>query len=218
MIPLFHDFTGSTVLVVGGGPVGARKARRFSREARTVVVSPEFVEDSFGDAELVRATPDRESIGGWLDRAAPTLVVAATGDEELNGAVAEAARDRGILVNRADRAGADRGEGSVVVPATVREDPVVVAIATSGAAPALSKHLRREIEGEIEGAGAMAELLCELRAELKAREIDPDRRRELIGDAIESPAVWTGLRTGTPNNEQVIKDVLDRLEGRGEPP
>lgn len=216
MIPLYHDFSEATVLVVGGGPVGARKARRFSREARTIVVSPEFAAASFGDAELVRAAPDRESIGGWLDRAAPVLAVVATSNGELNEAVAEAARDRGILVNRADRAGADRGEGSVVVPATVREEPVVVAVATGGTAPALSKHLRREIEDEIKGAGAMAELLGELRAELKARELPPDRRRELVGEVVDSPAVWTGLRTGVPNDRQVIEDVLDRLESGGE--
>ncbi|WP_114575432.1 bifunctional precorrin-2 dehydrogenase/sirohydrochlorin ferrochelatase [Saliphagus sp. LR7] len=216
MIPLFHDFSESTVLVVGGGSVGARKARRFAREARTVVVSPEFTDASFGDAELVRAAPDREAIEDWLERVEPALVVAATDDEELNGAVADAARDRGILVNRADRAGRDRGEGSVVVPATVREDPVIVAIATGGAAPALSKDLRRELEEEIEGAGAMAEFLGEFRTELKARGVAPDRRRELVGDAVASPAVWTGLRTGAPNDRQVIEDVLDRLEGGGE--
>ncbi|MFC4989199.1 precorrin-2 dehydrogenase/sirohydrochlorin ferrochelatase family protein [Saliphagus infecundisoli] len=216
MIPLFHDFSESTVLVVGGGSVGARKARRFAREARTVVVSPEFTDASFGDAELVRGAPDREAIEDWLERVEPALVVAATDDEELNGAVADAARDRRILVNRADRAGGDRGEGSVVVPATVREDPIVVAIATGGAAPALSKHLRRELEEEIEGAGAMAEFLGEFRTELKARGVAPDRRRKLVGDAVASPAVWTGLRTGAPNDRQVIEDVLDRLEGGGE--
>jgi len=40
VIPLFHDFTDETVLVFGGGPVGARKARRFAAEADVVVVSP----------------------------------------------------------------------------------------------------------------------------------------------------------------------------------
>ncbi len=40
MIPLLHDFADATVLIFGGGPVGARKARRFAREATVVVVSP----------------------------------------------------------------------------------------------------------------------------------------------------------------------------------
>ena len=40
MIPLYHDFTGETVLLFGGGGVGSRKATRFADEARVVVVSP----------------------------------------------------------------------------------------------------------------------------------------------------------------------------------
>jgi precorrin-2 dehydrogenase/sirohydrochlorin ferrochelatase len=36
MIPLLHDFSGETVLVFGGGRVGARKARRFAREAKVL--------------------------------------------------------------------------------------------------------------------------------------------------------------------------------------
>ena len=39
MIPLVHDVGGETVLVFGGGTVGARKARRFAREARVVARS-----------------------------------------------------------------------------------------------------------------------------------------------------------------------------------
>ncbi len=48
MIPLYHDFSDETVLIFGGGPVGARKARRFAAEARVVVVSPEFGNRDFG--------------------------------------------------------------------------------------------------------------------------------------------------------------------------
>ncbi|MFC6729041.1 NAD(P)-dependent oxidoreductase, partial [Natronoarchaeum mannanilyticum] len=55
MIPLLHDFSGATVLVVGGGSVGARKARRFAREADVIVLGPDFGDREFGDSELVRA-------------------------------------------------------------------------------------------------------------------------------------------------------------------
>ena len=103
MIPLLHDFTGETVLVFGGGPVGARKARRFGQEARVVVVSPEFADRSFGDAELIRAAPDPDTIDTWFERFTPALVVAATSNDAVNDAVTAAANDRSILVNRADR-------------------------------------------------------------------------------------------------------------------
>lgn len=195
------------MLVFGGGPVGARKARRFAREATVLVVSPEFADERFGDAELVRAAPDPEDVPGWVARAEPALVVAATDDEALNGAIERTARERGTLVNRADRAG-EREPGSVVVPATVREDPVVVSISTGGTAPALSKHLRRELEDQLAGAGEMARLCGTLRSELKSRGVAPARRRDLVGDVVKSPVVWTDLRTGATNPSQVIEDVL----------
>ncbi|WP_436345812.1 precorrin-2 dehydrogenase/sirohydrochlorin ferrochelatase family protein [Natronorubrum sp. FCH18a] len=218
MIPLLHDFTGATVLVFGGGPVGARKARRFAREAEVLVVSPEFADRDFGGAELIRSAPEPAEIGDWLERTGPALVVAATSDEAINEAVATAARDRGILVNRADRSG-ERDPGSVVVPATVREDPVIVSIATGGTAPALSKHLRQELEETLAGAGEMARTCGALRTELKSRDVPPERRRRIVTDLVNSPAVWTALRTGTSNCGQVIEDVLnEELPAGGDRP
>lgn len=208
MIPLLHDFEGETVLVVGGGPVGARKARRFAREARTVVVSPEFASADFGDAELVRAAPAPEAVRDWVDRLDPALVVAATSDEAVNEAAARAAREAGALVNRADRAGG-RPAGSVVVPATVRDDPVVAAVGTGGAAPALSKELRRRIESEIADAGAMAALVAEIRADLKATDRSPAERRAAVRAVVESSAVWKALQEGHTNARQVANRVME---------
>lgn len=208
MIPLLHDLTNATVLVFGGGPVGARKARRFAREADVVVVSPEFADREFGSAELIRSAPDPAAVDAWLERIEPALVVAATDDEAVNDAVEAAARERGRLVNRADRAG-EREPGSVVVPATVRDDPVVVSVATGATAPVLSKYLRQELEETLAGAGEMAEVCGELRAELKARDVGPARRREIVTEVVNSPSVWTALRSGTANSRQVIEDVLD---------
>ncbi|PGF16633.1 siroheme synthase [Natrinema sp. CBA1119] len=214
MIPLLHDFTNATVLVFGGGPVGARKARRFAREARVLVVSPDFADRDFGGAELIRAAPGPDDIAGWLERAAPALIVAATDDEGINEAVTEAARQRGILINRADRSG-ERDPGSVVVPATVREEPVTVAVATGGTAPALSKYLRQELEETLDGAGEMARVCAGLREELKARDVPANRRRRVVTDVVNSPDLWTALRTGTSNCPQVIEDVLGEQPSTG---
>ncbi len=207
MIPLVHDFTNATVLVFGGGPVGARKARRFAAEATVVVVSPTFADRAFGDAALVRGAPTPEDVAGWLERTDPALVVAATDDAELNERIATEARERGILVNRADRSGS-RPPGSVVVPATVREEPVVVSISTGGGAPALSKHLRKKLDETLSGAGEMADLCSELRTELQSRQVPAEKRRTIVTNVVSSEDVWTDLRTGTANPRQVIEDVL----------
>lgn len=215
MIPLFHDFDGATVLVVGGGPVGARKAHRFAREADVVVVAPAFADADFGGAERVRAEPaaDPEEATDWVERTDPALVVTATDDTDVNEAFASAARDAGALVNRADHAEDREGPMDVVVPATVREDPVIAAVATGGASPALSKYLRERLEDELDGAGAMAELTADLREELKAREIPTDERHEALRAVVRDPRVWKSLRTGKPNGRQAADDVVGQVVG-----
>jgi precorrin-2 dehydrogenase/sirohydrochlorin ferrochelatase len=206
VIPLLHDFTDARVLVFGGGRVGARRARTFAREAYTIVVSPTFTDESFGRAERIRASPAPEDIAGWLDRIEPALVVAATDDEALNDAIATAVQERAVCVNRADRAG-ERDVGSVVVPATVREDPVVVGISTGGTSPALSRVLRERIETQIEGAGKLAQLTGELRAELRETH-PPAERRAAVRSVVRSERVWKALGEGSAKTEQVVSEVV----------
>ena len=226
MTPLYHDLAGETVAVFGGGAVGSRKARGFDEAARVVVVSPEFDERlrSLADGreasegpdgpsvELVRAAPAPDAVADWIDRFGPALAVAATDDAAVNAAVESAALDRGILVNRTDVSGG-REPGSVVVPATVEDDPVTVALSTGGTSPALAKALRERIEGEIEGAGEMAALSGEIRAELKADGVDPEKRREAVRRVVRSRGVWKGLQKGRSYGRQeadtVIEEVLD---------
>lgn len=207
MIPLLHDFTGETVLVVGGGPVGARKARRFAAEAEVVVVSPEFTDREFGAAQLVRAAPSPGEIHTWVARTEPALVVVATDDETLNAAAADAADAHGALVNRADGGGEQSGD-NVVVPATVRDDPVTVAIATGGNSPALSKYLREEFEREFVGVGAMAELTGDLRDELKETDMSPKERRDAVRTVVRADEVWKALDSGRTNARLVAEDVI----------
>ncbi len=138
MIPLMHDFEGETVLVVGGGSVGARKARTFATEASVVVLSPEFGDRTFADAEksephrprgrhrLGRA--DRPGAGRCRDRR--------LGPER---AFSTAAAEHGALVNRTDDLATSVRHHCRACHG--RDDPVTLAIATGGRAPALSKHL-----------------------------------------------------------------------------
>ena len=215
MIPLYHDFTDETVLVFGGGSVGARKARRFAREASVVVVGPELPADDYGGAETVRAAPAPAEVPSWVDRVDPALAVAATDDGAVNEAVARAAGERNVLVNRTDRSGS-RDVDSVVVPATVRDDEVTVAVSTGAASPALARELRTRIETEIEGAGELAALTADIREELKARGVDPDRRRAAVRAAVRSPAVWKDLGMGGSKPRRTADAVVESALGEME--
>ncbi|WP_435099458.1 precorrin-2 dehydrogenase/sirohydrochlorin ferrochelatase family protein [Halarchaeum sp. P4] len=210
MIPLAFDFTDEAVLVVGGGRVGARKARRFAREARVVVLSPAFADADFGDAELVRTDADAATLHEWVDRLDPALVVAATDDESVNDAAVAAAREVGALVNRADHSD-DRAFDDVAVPATVRDDPVSVAISTGGSSPALAKHLREQVEETLDGAGAMAEVTASLREDLQAADVPPGERRDAVRAVVRSTPVWKALRSADTKDDQEVDDAVRRV-------
>lgn len=214
MIPLVHDFTGERVMIVGGGSVGARKARFFARDADTVVLSPDFAAEDYGDASLVRVRITPDTATEWISRSEPALVVTATDDTGLNETLANMAREQGALVNRADEAG-PRDFGSVVVPATVRDDPVTVAVTTGGRSPALSRYLREGIEEEVEGSGDMAQLTARIRADLKAEGVEPAVRRSAIRSVVRSQVVWKALRGGTANARREAEDIVqDIVEDR----
>lgn len=186
MIPLFHDFEGKRVVVVGGGDVALRKARRFAREAEVTVVAPRFVEGFQElDCELVsdRVTPDDAP-----DMVADVyLVVTATDDPSVNEAVATAAKAEGCLVNRADSV------GDLIVPSSIDTAELTVAFSTHGSSPTVSKYLRKDLTPYMQRADGMVRIQEEIRNELKSTVDDQEQRKELLNAVIEADAVWEQL-------------------------
>lgn len=136
------------VVVFGGGRAGTRKAEALSRAAPVVVVSRDFTPrlrnlSRRAPIRLVRANlaSRRPAIGAHLRGA--TLVVGATDDPVLNQAIEERCRARGVLVNRADRA------GDVVLPSVVRTRGFIVAVASGS--PALTRRVRQTLERQLGG-------------------------------------------------------------------
>jgi precorrin-2 dehydrogenase/sirohydrochlorin ferrochelatase len=209
VVPLLHDLTGETVLVLGGGRVGARRARTFAVESDVVVVSPAFADRSFADAQRIRAAPAPDEVPAWIDRVDPVLVVAATDDAAVNDAVERAASERGLLYNRADRTG-ERDPSNVAVPSIVRDGEVAVSLSTG--VPALTKVLRQRVEREIEGAGELAALTAELRDALRDR-YPPERRREALRAVVRSDRVWKALGDGVANPRQIVDEIVSDTLG-----
>jgi precorrin-2 dehydrogenase/sirohydrochlorin ferrochelatase len=133
---------GLECLVVGGGPVAARKAEGLRRcGARVHVVAP-----AVGDE--VRSLPEVT----WDERtyrageaAAYRLVMAATDDPEVNAAVFRDGQGSGAWVNAAD----DPAHCSFTLPSVARRGPLTVAISTGGHSPALAVWLRAHVDEEM---------------------------------------------------------------------
>lgn len=215
MIPLAHDLSDETVVVVGGGSVGARRARTFGAEARVVVVSPAFPAAEYGGADRVDRAVAPAEASTLVDEYDPAVVVCATDDPAVNDAVARAARSRGALVNRADEAGG-RPAGEVAVPATTSDGDVRAALTTGGACPALARVLRERVEREVDGAGLVADAAGRLRADLRDDGVGPDRRRDAVRAAVRDDEVWSAARDGEDSR---VERFVDRAAAAvlGEP-
>jgi precorrin-2 dehydrogenase/sirohydrochlorin ferrochelatase len=152
LYPIFLDLSGRRCVVVGGGGVANRKARKLLQaRARVVVISPEIGAELESVAVEVHRRPYRE---GDLEGA--YLAFAATNAREVNAAVAREAKERGVPVNVAD----SPSEGDFALPSTLRRGRLQVAISTGGASPTLARRIRGELEEAFgpEWAGIVEEL------------------------------------------------------------
>jgi uroporphyrin-III C-methyltransferase/precorrin-2 dehydrogenase/sirohydrochlorin ferrochelatase len=132
--PVLLDLTDRDVLVVGGGPVAARRATAtVDAGARVTVIAPAVCEDlaDLVAAGSVRWVPRGATGGDVLAGPGPGarwwLVHTATGDRDVDAAVADAAGRCGTWCARADLAQAS----SAHVPA-VAAGPDGVQVAVSG--------------------------------------------------------------------------------------
>ena len=133
---------GRSCLVVGGGRIALRKVEGLlACGARVTVVAPRVDPGLRGlPGVSVEKRPWRPT-----DLAGKWLVIAATDDPAVNGAVYDEGQRRGVWVNGAD----DPANCSFTLPSVVRRGDLQVTVSTGGRSPALATWLRRRLEGEI---------------------------------------------------------------------
>jgi siroheme synthase-like protein len=147
--PVVLSVVGRRCLVVGGGPVAARRTEGLlASGALVTVVAPQVVPaitalagpdpGPSGTRGTVRieSRPYREG-----EAADYELVVTATGVDQVDRSVVSDAIAAGIPVNSAVRS----VPGTLRIPSVLRDGPVTVAVSTGGSSPALARWLTRRI-------------------------------------------------------------------------
>ncbi len=141
--PINLDIRGKPIVVVGGGAVASRKCLALlAAGARVTVISPTLaksLKESVKNGEVTYLA--RNYARGDLSGA--FLVFAATNSRAVNGAVADEAKENGILVDIADAP----DQGNFISPAVLTRGDLQIAVSTGGKSPALAARLRRELEG-----------------------------------------------------------------------
>ncbi len=171
---MFLKLEGKRCLVVGAGPIGLEKVDSLLRcGAHIRVIAPEAV------ARLQQLHVEGQiewSARVFIaeDAAGCDLIIAATGDREVNRAVFAEASRRSILCNTAD----DPPLCDFFFASIVRRGDLQIAISTAGQSPALAQRLRREIDAQLPAdLGTWLDALGDLRREvLHAMPAGPERK------------------------------------------
>ena len=173
-LPLFHRISQQSVIVLGEGPAADAKRRLVERAGGRVV--------------------------GEADPHARLAFVVLDSPET----VAQRLRDRGILVNVADRPELC----DFTLPSVLERGPMLVAVSSGGASAGLTKALRLRLEALLpEALGRLAEALGAARGRIKARWPDPDKRRRVLDAAVGEGGALDLMADHAP-------DALDRwLDG-----
>ena len=142
--PFFIDLDQKPGLVVGGGPVAARKIRTLLPYGpRLTVCAPSVL-------------PELEALPGLTVRKEPFspevlegafFVIAATDDRELNRHIAGLCRGRNLPVNVADPG----TESTFLFPSVVQRGSMTIGISTGGTSPTAAHVLKEQIEGLLPG-------------------------------------------------------------------
>jgi siroheme synthase-like protein len=172
MLPLMVDVRGRLCVVVGGGPIGRRKAE-------TLVQAGAGVRLVCLEGRHPGAAAERLD---WLtERYHPrhldgAFLAVAAAVPQVNRSVVADAKQRGVLVNVADMP----AECDCFLPAVLWRGDLVVAVSTGGAAPALARQLRQRLAEVVDEAfDDWVRLLREARPLIRRHEPDAARRRAL---------------------------------------
>lgn len=210
VFPAFHQVAGRRVVIVGGGDEAAAKVRLLSEtSAALVVIAPSL--SPAARAAIARAGAE------WIGRdfapgdvAGAVLAFAASGEEDHDRAVVDAARAAGVPVNAVDRPEIC----DFYVGALVNRAPVAVAITSTGTGPVLARHIRAKIEAMLPAeTGALARIAESLRGKIASVFSDGvDRRR--YWERFFAGRVADTLRT---DGEPAARRVADALIGGRRP-
>jgi precorrin-2 dehydrogenase/sirohydrochlorin ferrochelatase len=201
MIPLFVDLMGKRVVIFGGGDVAARKAAYFARDAEVHVVSRSFSKRMTAlpvrRTEMdVKRTPD----GDLEDLLKGAFIgIAALSDRAQNNRIGMICHRLGILFNNAD------GErGDIIVPSILSGKYYTVAVSTDGKSPAVTRFIKEHLKTRFFDMDKMIVLQEHLRHQLKSVEPSQKRRREILLQVLQDPAIWKALSRSRTEAERIV--------------
>ncbi|MBC8466139.1 bifunctional precorrin-2 dehydrogenase/sirohydrochlorin ferrochelatase [bacterium] len=175
-LPLFFKTQDIKCLIVGGGEVAAQKTKRLSNlDSEITLIAPEICDELEKIINQNNLTFHKRGFQNG-DCRNFNLIIAATSDRKVNIEISKEARLLNIPVNVVD----DPELCTVVFSANWHEDPLIVAVSTSGNAPFLASEIRNRISEFGKGFGNWVKTGGTLRKILLAGKMEQSKLRKIL--------------------------------------
>lgn len=203
-LPVFLDIRGRRALLVGGGKVAARKADLLIRAGCNVTVVAPTLNDSMARLVQEHGIEHKTSDLSADDLDGCVLAFGACSDSATNRKLRDLGTAAGIPVNVSD----DPDLCDFIMPAVVDRSPLLIAIASSGTAPVLTRALKARFETTVPAAyGRLAEFAGKYRQRVKESIPDMTRRRRFWETMIAGP-IAEQLFSGQEERAAALMDKL----------
>jgi len=203
-LPVMLTVRDRRCVVVGAGGVGARRAKLLAQAGAKVVMIALQVHPSsrLSGVRIQERAFEPTDLDGAL------LVVAATDIPAINDEIAQAASQRGVLINRADNASA----GNLTFMTSHRDGPLTLAVHTGGASASAAMRIRSLLTESLDPVwGELLTLALPARQRIQAGVSDPAKRIALLRRLTDDQAVATLKTDGESGLESLYADIMKDL-------
>lgn len=137
-MPLFFNLEGKHMLIIGGGRIALRKARKFKQAGALItIIAPQIVEElqNLADNFFLQPANEKDISNDFQ------MVLIATNNQKLNNKLAKSCKNKNIFFSRCD----DYTRSDFISCTDLNFDSISISIFASGV-PETSKFLRHKIE------------------------------------------------------------------------
>ncbi|EIT86458.1 siroheme synthase [Fictibacillus macauensis ZFHKF-1] len=174
--PIMLDMQGKKAVVIGGGRIATHKIKCLKEAgANVTVVSPTASADVEQWANAKELLWKRRNFQ-TSDLTHAFLVIAATNDETVNQAVAQATASSSLLCV------VDAPEtGNFTVPARMTRGKLTIAVSTTGASPGVAKQITKDLAATYDAQfAAYLDFLAQARQTVKETIQQEAKRKEIL--------------------------------------
>ncbi len=201
--PIFLDMKDRDCLVVGGGPVGVRKALGLAEcDAKVTMVSDTFPEEFDAEKSGILCVKKKYET---TDTEGKFFVFAATDNADLNQQIKKDAMDKNILCNVADAP----DSSDFLLPSIINRGDLILAVSTSGASPAMAKTIKKELAEKFGPEYEMfLVLMANVRKRLLAENHAPDEHKKIFYSLIGKDILQLIKSDNKMEINSILGDVL----------